>query len=282
MDKKTSFAELFGNCEKLKQQEEKNSTSPLFQKQQKVRQEARIQAQNEAYEIDKREDKNSDLPNSPFAIMLGEKITPLAVKNNTSSDFRGNKNNKSLQIKIYDEDNTVTEKNHNSFANLIGNISKLENDNSTLFTAKDKLREKLKTRIQQKNHIAEQNSRDVKKMDYPSDFFEVFTSISDAIIRAMRAGKIHCQREFDLHGLLVDDAIKLINDAISERQNYQSEYWLIIHGKGNNSPDFDKAPIKNRIIDLLRKNNAVSAIASVLDSNRESGAVMVLIKSKNN
>lgn len=96
---------------------------------------------------------------------------------------------------------------------------------------------------------------------------------------ALRRGWLHIHQELDLHGFFVDEALRFLQDILDERDNFQPEIWVIIHGKGRNSEE-QQAVLKQAVWDFLQQHHAVSAIAPVMDSRLESGAIYVAVKSR--
>jgi len=66
--------------------------------------------------------------------------------------------------------------------------------------------------------------------------------------------------------------------SLLKRKNRRAECWVIVHGKGRNSPHYDRAPLKQAVLDLLLRHPAVNALATIIDSDGYSGAVSVEIK----
>lgn len=107
-----------------------------------------------------------------------------------------------------------------------------------------------------------------------------FERISGTLFRQMRMGKVHCSDHFDLHGMLVNEAVNYLKNAFELRRNRHLVCWQIIHGKGRRSPDYDRAPLKHAILEILLNHPAVAAIASVIDSDGASGAVIIAVMPK--
>ena len=99
--------------------------------------------------------------------------------------------------------------------------------------------------------------------------------IPDIRFRALGAGRLPLAREIDLHGFFVDEALRYLGDMLDERQNRREECWLVVHGKGRNSPHYDRAPLKLAVLDLLLRHPAVNALVSVHDWDGFSGAVRI-------
>ena len=90
---------------------------------------------------------------------------------------------------------------------------------------------------------------------------------------------VRCGARFArLHGFFVDEALRYLGDMLDERRNRRAECWVIVHGKGRNSPHYDRAPLKQAVLDLLLRHPAVNALATIIDSDGYSGAVSVEIK----
>lgn len=94
---------------------------------------------------------------------------------------------------------------------------------------------------------------------------------------AMVAGNIRHDVILDLHGWFVDDALRYLDDKLHERKNRHLAYWLIIHGKGQRSPDYDRAPLKNAVLDFLQQQAAVAALSAVKDSDANSGGIRIAV-----
>ncbi|MDO4776014.1 MAG: Smr/MutS family protein [Cardiobacteriaceae bacterium] len=92
---------------------------------------------------------------------------------------------------------------------------------------------------------------------------------------AMQRGELPFARIIDLHGYYVADGIARLDDALHQRRNRHGEIWLIIHGKGRNSPAHDRAPLKQAVIDFLCRHPAVAALCSLPDRDRDSGALCI-------
>lgn len=100
-----------------------------------------------------------------------------------------------------------------------------------------------------------------------------FDGIPAERFAAMQHGDLPVARIIDLHGYFVDEGVTLLEDALYQRRNRRREIWLIIHGKGRNSPAHDRAPLKQAVIDMLCQHPAVAALVSLQDSDRDSGAL---------
>lgn len=94
---------------------------------------------------------------------------------------------------------------------------------------------------------------------------------------AMRRGAVIFAKTFDLHGYFVDEGVTLLDDALHARKNRSREIWLVIHGKGRNSPAHDRAPLKHAVIDLLCRHPAVAALCALSDRDHDSGALCIAV-----
>lgn len=156
------------------------------------------------------------------------------------------------------------------FAQLIGTITPIKkHDIAPEFGKRPKRA--------QRARIAAQNHRSSYPATPHQDTLNI-DELSPMQIQHMREMRVPLAREIDLHGYYVDDAIRLLNDHLNERRNRRAEYWLLIHGKGKNSPHYDKAPLKIAVYDTLRQHHAVGAFAAVKDRDGESGAVVIRLR----
>ncbi len=162
------------------------------------------------------------------------------------------------------------------FFRLVGEVSPLKRkpQSPNFFSERKQL---------QKKRIEAQNSRTTPLVGQGAQqsILDNFDNLDSDMIRAMQRGKIPLRREFDFHGYFVDDAVRLLTDALDERQNHRAEFWCVVHGKGKNSPRYDKAPLKTAIFDVLHSHIAVSAAVSQYDKDGDSGAVIVRVRRKN-
>ncbi len=99
-------------------------------------------------------------------------------------------------------------------------------------------------------------------------------NMDEGRFRRLRANQLPVAREIDLHGFLVDEAQRYLQDLIDERQNRRAEIWTVIHGKGRETT----APLKLAIWALLQRHPAITALAPVIDARGEVGAVNVEVR----
>ena len=152
------------------------------------------------------------------------------------------------------------------FADLIGTVTPLETPpRAEGFGRRTKILQRRRIEAQRVRHAA----------DIRETLAVNLAQIPDARFRALCAGRLPLAREIDLHGFFVDEALRYLGDMLDERQNRREECWLVVHGKGRNSPHYDRAPLKQAILDLLLRHPAVNALTGVLDQDGLSGAVCI-------
>lgn len=157
-----------------------------------------------------------------------------------------------------------------TFAELIGTITPLKAQNTDPEFGKQR-------KIKQSLRIATQNHQPSPQRHYDRITLN-YDNLTVQQLWHIQQLRIPLAREIDLHGYFVDDAINRLQDALNERRNRRPEYWLIIHGKGKNSPYYDKAPLKNAIYDTLSQHHAIGALVSIHDKQNESGALVIRVR----
>lgn len=157
-----------------------------------------------------------------------------------------------------------------SFASLIGPVTPFPKpQQSPNFGKPRKTRQQIRREAQLTRQLAAQ---------LPPSIDANFDSIPEELFQNMTREKTRYQRVFDCHGKTVAEAKTSLQDALASRDNRRLALWLVIHGKGNNSPKYDRAPIKYAVLDLLRRHPAVAAIRARYDSDQQSGAVVIAVK----
>ena len=152
------------------------------------------------------------------------------------------------------------------FADLIGAVTPLQTPPLVEgFGRRSKILQRRRIEAQRVRHAA----------DIRETLSVNLAQIPDARFRALCAGRLPLAREIDLHGFFVDEALRYLGDMLDERQNRREECWLVVHGKGRNSPHYDRAPLKQAILDLLLRHPAVNALTGVLEQDGLSGAVCI-------
>ena len=155
------------------------------------------------------------------------------------------------------------------FADLIGAVTPLQTPPLVEgFGRRSKILQRRRIEAQRVRHAA----------DIRETLSVNLAQIPDARFRALCAGRLPLAREIDLHGFFVDEALRYLGDMLDERQNRREECWLVVHGKGRNSPHYDRAPLKQAILDLLLRHPAVNALASICDKDGFSGAACIEVR----
>ena len=154
------------------------------------------------------------------------------------------------------------------FADLVGIVTPLKTPPQAEDFGKQ-------AKILQRRRIEAQR---IRHATAPQEARHNLAAIPDARFHALCAGRLPVAREIDLHGFFVDEALRYLGDMLDERRNRRAECWVIVHGKGRNSPHYDRAPLKQAVLDLLLRHPAVNALATIVDSDGYSGAVSVEIK----
>ncbi|MDO4642474.1 MAG: Smr/MutS family protein [Cardiobacteriaceae bacterium] len=152
-----------------------------------------------------------------------------------------------------------------SFADLIGRVTPLQTPLQNENFGKH-------LKILQRRRIDAQRIRHVENTQEEQ---HNLTHIPAPRFHALCRGKLPIAREIDLHGFYVDEALRYLYDLLDERKNRRSECWLIIHGKGRNSPHYDQAPLKQAVLNMLLQHSAVNALSSIIDQDGNSGAVFI-------
>ena len=152
------------------------------------------------------------------------------------------------------------------FADLIGTVTPLK----TPLLAEGFGRQ---AKILQRRRIEAQRIR--QAADIRETLAVNLAHIPEGRFRALAAGRLPLAREIDLHGFFVDEALRYLGDMLGERKNRREECWLVVHGKGRNSPHYDRAPLKQAVLDMLLRHPAVNALVSVHDKDGLSGAAWI-------
>lgn len=103
--------------------------------------------------------------------------------------------------------------------------------------------------------------------------------VSVSVLRKLRAGNFLVEAELDLHGLNATTAARVLRDFLLQAIGENLRCVRIIHGKGRRSGPGGPV-LKNMVNDLLRKLDAVSALASARPVDGGTGAVYVLLRRK--
>lgn len=161
---------------------------------------------------------------------------------------------------------------HISFAELVGSVTPLAQKNEHPHFAPSRQRPVAQA-LQRR--LAAQGVRPAPVTRRHDAVMFNLDGIPAARFIAMQRGELPFARIIDLHGYYVADGIARLDDALHQRRNRHGEIWLIIHGKGRNSPAHDRAPLKQAVIDFLCRHPAVAALCSLPDRDRDSGALCI-------
>jgi DNA-nicking Smr family endonuclease len=103
--------------------------------------------------------------------------------------------------------------------------------------------------------------------------------IDRQVLRKLRRGHWVVQDHLDLHGLKVDEARALLVAFLNEALKAGRRCVRIVHGKGLRSANRDPV-LKKKVAGWLRQRDEVLAYCQALQADGGSGAVLVLLKSK--
>ncbi len=101
--------------------------------------------------------------------------------------------------------------------------------------------------------------------------------IQEGVFRKLRLGKYDCDARLDLHRMTVEQARKAIYDFIHECMEYQLRTVLLLHGKGDKTPD-KKAILKSYCEHWLEEIPEVMAFHSAQPQHGGTGAMYVLLR----
>ncbi|UJF25009.1 Smr/MutS family protein [Suttonella sp. R2A3] len=153
-----------------------------------------------------------------------------------------------------------------TFAELIGNV-----DNVKRSDTHPNFQRQAKVRIRKRRHRDPIVHRSFQRISHN------FDRIDPRLFHAMQYNRITADRVIDLHGLHVDHALRVLQDALNERRNRHLSCWQIVHGKGNNSPHYDRAPLKHAVIELILNHSDIAAVCEIIDTDGRSGALVIAL-----
>lgn len=105
-------------------------------------------------------------------------------------------------------------------------------------------------------------------------------AISEQVFKRLRAGQYRVDAEVDLHGLTAAQAEPVLHDAVAEALRTDARVLRVIHGKGLRSGH--RGPVLKLVASsYLCRINAVLAFASAREVDGGSGAILVLLRSRN-
>jgi DNA-nicking Smr family endonuclease len=101
------------------------------------------------------------------------------------------------------------------------------------------------------------------------------TGISSKILRNLRKGQYNVEATLDLHGLIIEEANRSVDEFLQQCLHEGIRVAVIIHGKGHHS----RMPIlKNKLNHWLRELPSVLAFCSAAPKHGSRGAIYVLLK----
>lgn len=106
------------------------------------------------------------------------------------------------------------------------------------------------------------------------------TGYPPRLLKRLRRGEFSIQDELDLHGYYAQEAKPAVHAFINEAAAADISAIRIIHGKGLHSKQ-KKPVLKNLILGWLRKNQYVIAACSTPSNDGSTGAIYVLINTRN-
>lgn len=104
-------------------------------------------------------------------------------------------------------------------------------------------------------------------------------TLDPKLLKQLKRGDYPIDQVLDLHGLTVDAAMMVLEDALFEAQEMGYRCLLIIHGKGRGVGQ-GSAVMKNFVNDYLRSKENILAFCSASGRKGGTGALYVLLKRK--
>lgn len=101
--------------------------------------------------------------------------------------------------------------------------------------------------------------------------------ITDQLGRKLKQGKLKLSGKCDLHRMTIDQAQNIVENFLQQALANKWRCVIIIPGKG----DAHKPVLKNWLLEYLKQNLKVLAIATAVRKHGGSGAVYVLLKMSN-
>lgn len=167
-----------------------------------------------------------------------------------------------------------------SFLEEIGDVKPLKQDiadtgKKTGISASMPLRrEAAVIETREENYLSTTHIREVAPFDVVSFKRD---GIQEGVFRKLRLGKYECDARLDLHRMTVEQARKAIYEFIQECMEYQLRTVLLLHGKGDKTPD-KKAILKSHSVHWLEEMEEVMAFHSAQPRHGGTGAMYVLLR----
>ena len=131
---------------------------------------------------------------------------------------------------------------------------------------------------------AQETIRDMLSAPYDSTEIEtgeellfVRSNFSGNLLRKLRRGQFAVEARLDLHGMTVSVAKEALADFVRDCRKTRRRCVLIIHGKGNGSPQ-GQPILKGRLSIWLQQRGDILAFCSARLIDGGTGAVYVLLK----
>ena len=123
------------------------------------------------------------------------------------------------------------------------------------------------------------HSYDPADIETGEELLYLHQGLRPRVLRNLRRGQFSIQDEFDLHGLNIETARKVIHEFLEHAQKRNFGCVKIIHGKGLRSKN-GGPKLKGMTDHVLRRHPAVMAFASAQANQGGTGAVLVLLRKK--
>ncbi len=173
---------------------------------------------------------------------------------------------------------TISKKDSRLFRQSVGEIDKVDINQADISKTKPKpVPEKL---LGNSEPIFDQfvdNTLDIDDVEMGEELSFFRPGVQKQTLRKLRRGQIAIERELDLHGLTVDQALPVLSSFLNNVSQSDQRCVRIIHGKGRGSKN--KLPIlKNKLNQWLQQHDKVLAFCSARPNDGGTGAVYVLLK----
>jgi len=105
------------------------------------------------------------------------------------------------------------------------------------------------------------------------------TGVSHSQVAELRAGKIRAEATIDLHGSLVEPAVRQLEQFLVESRRLGRRCILVVHGKGTHSDH--GAPLREGVLHALLGplSGLIHALASASPADGGEGATYVMLRS---
>ena len=174
----------------------------------------------------------------------------------------------------------VTEDDRQLFRASVGKVNKVHYDRD-----ESRPRPVEPTPVQTENDEKEVMKELTSHSYYPADIetgeelYYLHQGLRSHVLRRLKRGQYSVQDEFDLHGLNLEAARKVIHEFLQHAQRRNYGCVKIIHGKGLRSRD-GGPKLKGMTDHVLRRHPAVMAFASARAVQGGTGAVIILLRKK--